>query len=110
MAVLAEANGVPASAVIEEDQARDTIQNIYYADRIMNEHGWHSAEVISSPYHLARTALILGHYPQLQWETHPAQWPPEYSIVKRFQLDWKEAVTDFRIRLHGFRTSRYLPA
>ncbi len=100
MALLAEANGVPASSIVEEDQAHDTIQNIYYSDKIMEAHGWHSAEVISSPYHLPRTALILGSYPQLQWETHPAHWPPEYSLWRRIKLDWKEALSCFRIRIH----------
>jgi uncharacterized SAM-binding protein YcdF (DUF218 family) len=32
MALLAEANGVPASAVFEETQAHDTVQNIVYSD------------------------------------------------------------------------------
>lgn len=109
MAMLAEANGVPASAVVEEDQAHDTIQNIYYSNKIMEAHGWHTTEVISSPYHLPRTALILHHYPQLQWKTHPAQWPPEYSLSKKLQLEWKEARTCFRIHLHGFPPSKYLP-
>ena len=109
MAILAEANGVPASAVIEEDQAHDTIQNIYYSNKIMEAHGWHTTEVISSPYHLPRTALILHHYPQLQWKMHPAQWPPEYSLSKKLQLDWKEAGTCFRIHLRGFPPSKYLP-
>ncbi|HSU31421.1 MAG TPA: YdcF family protein [Bryobacteraceae bacterium] len=109
MAMLAEANGVPASVVLVEDQAHDTIQNIYYSDKIMETHGWHTTEVISSPYHLPRTALILRHYPQLKWETHAAHWPPEYGRLERLQLDWKEAVTSFRIRIHGFRSSKYLP-
>ena len=77
MAMLAEANGIPASAVIEEDQAQNTIQNIYYSNKIMQAHSWHTTEVISSPYHLPRTALILRHYPQLQWKTQAAQWPRE---------------------------------
>ena len=50
MAMLAEANGIPASAFLEEDQAHDTIQNIYYSDKIMESNGWHTTEVISSPY------------------------------------------------------------
>ena len=37
MAELAEANGVPASAIFEEDQAHDTIQNIYYSEKIMEQ-------------------------------------------------------------------------
>lgn len=109
MAMLAEANGVPASAMIEEDQAHDTIQNIYYSDKIMEAHGWRTTEVISSPYHLPRTALILSHYPQLQWETHAAHWPPEYGPMKKLDLDWREALGSFRIRMHGFRPSKYLP-
>jgi uncharacterized SAM-binding protein YcdF (DUF218 family) len=109
MAMLAEANGVPPSAIFEEDQAHDTIQNIYYSDKIMEANGWHTTEVVSSPYHLPRTILILRHYPQLQWETHAAQWPPEYGLPKKLLLDWKEALSCIRIRLHGFRTSKYMP-
>lgn len=109
MAKLAEAQGVPASAVIEERQAHDTIQNIYYSDKIMEAHGWHTAEVISSPYHLPRTALILSHYPDLKWETQPAHWPPEYGLFKRMRMDWRGALLCFRIRIDGFRPSKYLP-
>jgi uncharacterized SAM-binding protein YcdF (DUF218 family) len=109
MAMLAEANGVPASAVVEEDQALDTIQNIYYSDKIMRANGWHTAEVISSPYHLPRTALILRHYPHLQWETHPAQWPPEYGRLKKLELDWKGALDIVRFRIRSLWPSRYLP-
>jgi uncharacterized SAM-binding protein YcdF (DUF218 family) len=110
MAILAEAKAVPASAVLEEDQAHDTVQNIYYSNKIMKANGWRTTEVISSPYHLPRTALILGHYPQLQWETHGAQWPAEYGLLRKLQLDWKEALSSFRIRMHGFRSSKYMPS
>jgi uncharacterized SAM-binding protein YcdF (DUF218 family) len=109
MAKLAEAHGVPESAVIEEKQAHDTIQNIYYSDKIMEAHGWHTAEVISSPYHLPRTALILSHYPELKWETHPAHWPPKYGFFKRLRMDWRGALLCFRIRIDGFGPSQYLP-
>src|SRR5277367_1473844 len=78
MAVLAIAQGVPPDAVIEEDNAQNTVQNIFYSQRIMAQHNWSSAEVVSSPSHLPRTALILEHYP-LNWRTHPAPWPSEYA-------------------------------
>lgn len=109
MAMLAEANGVPASAIIQEDQAHDTIQNIYYSDKIMEANGWHTTEVISSSYHLPRTALILRHYPQLRWKTHAAPWPPEYGPWKKLRLDWNEAIGCFHIRIYGFPPSKYLP-
>src|SRR5271170_5593795 len=82
MAALAEAQGVPPGAIIEEGQAQNTIQNIYYSHQIMDANGWTSAEVVSSPSHLPRTALILRHY-SFQWSTHPAPWPPEYSFWQR---------------------------
>jgi uncharacterized SAM-binding protein YcdF (DUF218 family) len=71
LARAAEAQGVPESAVFVEPRARDTIQNVCYSERIMNEHGWHSAEVVSNGWHLERAALILGHTP-LEWSVHAA--------------------------------------
>ena len=58
MARMAVAAGVPASAVIVEGKAMNTIQNIFYSDRIMQQRGWTSAEVVSSPSHLPRASLI----------------------------------------------------
>src|SRR5208282_1775075 len=48
MARTAEAQGIPASAVLEDPAARDTMENTCNAWRIMSSHGWESAEVISS--------------------------------------------------------------
>jgi len=109
MALLAEANGLPESAVVEEGKAHDTIQNFYYSDKIMEKNGWRTTEVISSPYHLPRAAMILGYYHQLQWTTHAAPWPSQYGPLKKIQLDLKEALSCFRIRMHALRNSKYLP-
>jgi len=59
---LAVAQGVPAEVVLVEGQAQNTIQNIYYSEKIMAAQHWTSAEVISSASHLPRAALILKHY------------------------------------------------
>jgi uncharacterized SAM-binding protein YcdF (DUF218 family) len=69
MAHAAEAQGIPASAVLVEPQARDTIQNACYSVRIMNQHGWRSAEVVSNTWHLQRSALIFSHTP-IEWSMH----------------------------------------
>ena len=108
MAVLAESQGVPPAAVVEEDRAQNTLQNIFYSEQIMNEHGWKNAEVVSSPSHLPRTSLILEHFP-LQWRTHPAHWPPEYSLWQRAAHYTNEAEYCFKLRVHGFPKSRFLP-
>lgn len=109
MAMLALAQGVPANAIIEEDQAQNTIQNIFYSRRIMTLYGWTSAEVISSPSHLPRTALILKHYP-IQWRVHPAPWPPEYSFWQRAARYTLEAEYCLRLEIFGFPTTRFLPS
>jgi uncharacterized SAM-binding protein YcdF (DUF218 family) len=108
MASLAIAQGVPAEAVIEEDQAQNTIQNIFYSQRIMATHQWTSAEVISSPSHLPRTALILEHY-QLAWRTVPAPWPPEYRFWQRAAHFCVEAQYCLKLKVFGFPATPFLP-
>ena len=71
MARTAEAQGIPASAVLEDPAARNTMENTCNALGIMRSHGWESAEVISSPSHLPRAGLILSRLP-IEWRVHAA--------------------------------------
>ncbi|MGO9325279.1 MAG: YdcF family protein [Terracidiphilus sp.] len=71
MARVAEAQGIPAGAIVEERTALSTLENTCDSLRIMRSHGWDSAEVISSSSHLPRTGLILSRLP-LEWRTHAA--------------------------------------
>jgi uncharacterized SAM-binding protein YcdF (DUF218 family) len=73
MAGAAAAQGIPPSAIFVETRATDTIQNACYSARIMQAHRWHSAEVVSSAYHLQRAGMIFSHLP-LDWRMHAA--PP----------------------------------
>ncbi len=88
MAQLAIASGVPATAVIEEPQAHNTIQNLVYSAKIMRDHSWSTAEIVSSPSHLPRAAIVTDNlnrqHPDLSfnWRTHTAQWPAEYSVSR----------------------------
>jgi uncharacterized SAM-binding protein YcdF (DUF218 family) len=109
MAALARAQGVPADAILEDRQAKDTIQNAYYSVQIMEGHGWHSAEVVSSPSHLRRASLIFAHFP-ITWRMDAAPWPPEYGFFNRASHEWYEAVDTARLRLTSFPESRFLPA
>lgn len=97
MARTAEAQGIPASAILMEDHAHDTIQNACYSARIMRAHGWHSAEVVSSDYHLPRAAMIFGRLP-LVWRMHVA---PPVEPISTFRM----IVTPIRETLS---TVRYL--
>jgi uncharacterized SAM-binding protein YcdF (DUF218 family) len=97
MARTAAAQGIPPSAIFIETKAQDTIQNACYTTRIMQAHGWRSAEVISAASHLPRAGLILSRLP-LKWSTHaaPPLQPPSaaYSSARTF--------------LEVLKTARYL--
>jgi uncharacterized SAM-binding protein YcdF (DUF218 family) len=116
MAELAASQGVPASDLFEEGQAQNTIQNIFYSSTIMHQHGWSSAEVVSSPYHLGRTSLILNTHNlrqpalSIDWRTHPSGWPSEYTIYHKIVLYSVEAWRCLQLRVQGFPSSRFLPA
>jgi len=69
----AEAQGIPPSALLIEPEALDTAQNACFSERMMKAHGWRSAEVVSSAWHLPRAGLIFSRLP-IEWRTHAA--PP----------------------------------
>lgn len=73
MAQTAMSQGIPASDILEDRLALDTIENACNSLRIMRSHGWDSAEVITSPNHLPRSAMIFRGLP-LKWRMDPA--PP----------------------------------
>lgn len=115
MSQFAASQGVPAADILEESQAQNTIQNIYYSAKIMHQHGWSSAEVVSSPYHLGRASLILMTFNQrqpklnLDWSTHPSLWPQEYRIYHKVILYTVESWRCLELRARGFPSSPFLP-
>jgi uncharacterized SAM-binding protein YcdF (DUF218 family) len=96
MARTAKAEGIPESAIFEESHAKDTIQNACYSARIMKNHGWHSAEVVSSATHLPRASLIFERIP-IEWRVHAA--PP---------LTPGSGLDIFSTSLEMLKTVRYL--
>lgn len=87
MANAAAAQGIPPSAIFVETHATDTIQNACFAERLMKNHGWQSAEVVSSAYHLPRAALIFSHT-SLEWRMHaaPALEPGNSSSSRALEI------------------------
>ena len=71
MARVAAAQGIPPSAIFVETKSKDTIQNACFSARLMKNHGWKSAEVISSGIHLPRVSMILSRT-SLEWRLHAA--------------------------------------
>jgi uncharacterized SAM-binding protein YcdF (DUF218 family) len=108
MATLAEQQGVPVADITVEGESQNTIQNVYYSDRIMQQKGWTSVEVVSSPSHLPRAGLILEHY-HFQWKEHASHWPPEYGWRRIGMIYAGEIIETWVLRWHGFPPSPFLP-
>jgi uncharacterized SAM-binding protein YcdF (DUF218 family) len=75
MAGVAAAQGIPPSAIFVETKATNTIQNACYTERLMKEHGWRSAEIVTSGYHLPRASMIFGRT-SLEWRLRAADSLP----------------------------------
>lgn len=52
------AHGVPASAIIGEDQARNTLTSMHAVAAMLEERGLHSALFVSDPTHMLRVLRI----------------------------------------------------
>jgi uncharacterized SAM-binding protein YcdF (DUF218 family) len=108
MASLAEAQGVPPSAITVEGQSQNTIQNIYFSHQIMQQKGWTSAEIVSSPSHLPRAGLILEHY-HFQWREKACIWPREYGWRTLSMIYAAEITETMVLRWHGFPATPFVP-
>ncbi|MDQ6670527.1 MAG: YdcF family protein [Chloroflexota bacterium] len=54
---LAVQRGVPDQAIFEEPRGGDTWGNAVYTRQVLEEHGLHSAILVTSPYHARRAKL-----------------------------------------------------
>ena len=57
MRSLAMQQGVPADAIVLEQRATDTHQNVVFTRDLLRARGWRSVLLVSSPYHMRRAAL-----------------------------------------------------
>ncbi len=57
MKAIAIDNGVPESAIILEERAANTYENVAFTARILAERGWRTIALVSSPYHMRRALL-----------------------------------------------------
>ena len=58
MGQVLEGDGVPRGAIILEEQARSTVQNVQFSRDIMQANGWRTAILVSDPHHIKRAAVI----------------------------------------------------
>ena len=78
MALYLTSHGIPEHAIIEENRATDTYENLLYSKRIMQQHDWNSAIIVTHDYH-GRRALEMAQ--SLGYHT------PELSLIQSTVLN-----------------------
>lgn len=58
MRALAISLGVPDEAIMLEHQAGNTVTNVQFTHGILTQHGWRTALLVSSPYHMQRALRV----------------------------------------------------
>lgn len=59
MKILALSLGVPEEAIILDDKAANTFENVAFSFNILKDHDWHDVLLVSSPYHMRRVFLVV---------------------------------------------------
>jgi len=108
MARVAQAQGVPASAIFVESEANDTIQNACYSARIMKAHNWRSAEVIASSKQLPRAGIVFSHLP-IEWRSHVAPAMLPQPTIDAAYDEFLETLKTARYLLYARRTESCSP-
>lgn len=108
MARVAEAQGVPSSAIFREPAAMDTIENACYSVRVMKAHGWNSAEIVTTPGHLPRAGIIFSRMP-IEWRMHAAPLLEQVSAPARVWGTSEELLKTVRYLLYARWTERCSP-
>ena len=108
LAKYARESGLPATAILEDRKAQNTLQNVQNSAAIMREHGWRSAEVIGLKEHLPRSAVLLQTIPIL-WRTRAAATPGRHWMnLARHTVE--EAIGTAVLRIFGLRSVPLLHA
>jgi uncharacterized SAM-binding protein YcdF (DUF218 family) len=83
-------NGVPASHVVNVDEGRDTLRSMQAVARAAQQHGWHTALIVSDPWHSLR-AMTMADDSGLQTFSSPTRSGP---IVQTRSIQWDYIVRE----------------
>ncbi|MBI4596990.1 MAG: YdcF family protein [Candidatus Omnitrophica bacterium] len=85
---LAVTLGVPEEAILLETRAANTHENAAFVSAILRDHGWRSALLVSSPYHMRRAMLSLRRTaPELAVTPSPVPHSQFYAHSKGASLE-----------------------
>jgi len=85
--------GVPADAIVLEQEAVNTYDNVRNVDAILREHHWTRILLVSSPYHMLRALLVWKHNaPEVTVVPTPAAGSQFYEHDRGASLEQVRAI------------------
>jgi uncharacterized SAM-binding protein YcdF (DUF218 family)/glycosyltransferase involved in cell wall biosynthesis len=80
---LAVDNGVAPEAIVLEQHAANTYENVVFVNRLLEAHHWHRILLVSSPYHMRRALLTWRrNAPNVEVIASPA-WESQFYVHER---------------------------
>ena len=103
MRMMAIERGVPADAIVLEEQATNTYQNVIFVRDILRAHQWTSAVLVSSPYHMRR-ALLVWHKaaPEVKVAASPPPRSQFYDHVRGASLEQVSGILHEYLAIAGY--------
>ncbi|WP_298904089.1 YdcF family protein [uncultured Nostoc sp.] len=104
MANFAHSIGVPRSSLVTDTEARNTYQNLFNATKIMLKNHWSSALIVTSPYHVRRTAFIVSHIGGIDYQVVKCEVPVTAWIEQLLIGQWENYLLT-RLAFGGYSKS-----
>ena len=82
MANYAQSKGIPKNSIYTDDHAQNTYQNAYYSQKIMIDHGFKKAAIVTSAPHIKRVCIVFGKF-DLSYKMFPADFPKKFSKIEK---------------------------
>lgn len=103
MKAVAEAGGVPPDAIVLEERAANTYENVAFTARLLEERGWDRVLLVSSPYHMRR-ALLTWRKVAPEVEVVPTPTPESQFYTRD---GWGISLEQIRGLLHEYAAIPY---
>ncbi|MGH9387139.1 MAG: ElyC/SanA/YdcF family protein [Vicinamibacterales bacterium] len=99
---IAVANGIPPDAIVLEEQAASTYENVAFTRRILSDHDWRRILLVSSPYHMRRAVWTWRKLaPEIAVTASPA---PQSQF---YWHEWGASLEQIRGILHEYAALAY---
>lgn len=97
MKALAVSLGIPADAIILEENAKNTYENVKFSKEIIDKNNWKGILLVSSPYHMRRVSLVFNKIaPYLKTVYTPI--PRSHFYIRQVNLKGKKTLKQVSIR------------